>query len=118
MMPKHRGRTTINVSKIFQPCVSSKLQSKALISEITFRYRGISYLQKFLLCNRFRTLEQAPANTAICFGIFFMSHVRPILAALALFSHDTHAAISRDPEFQVGFRERSSLPPIAIMGHL
>jgi len=80
--------------------------------------RHLLSIRKFLLCNHCRTLEQAPTNTAIRFGIFFMSHVRPILAAFALFSHDTHAALSRDPEFQVGFRERSSPPPIAITGHL
>lgn len=104
----------------FQLCVSSKLQKRSAFGDHNQIYRAASLIYGN---SCFATISSRPSrllpNIAIRSGIFFMSHVRPILVAFALFSHDTHATISRDPEFQVGFRERSSLiPPIAIAGHL
>jgi len=103
----------------FQPCVSSKLQKQSTFGDHVQISCGISYLYGnscfAAISVRSGRLLRIPRYR---FGIFFMSHVRPILAAFALFSHDTHAAVSRDPEFQVGFRERSSPPSIAIAGHL
>lgn len=54
-------------------------------------------IRKFLLCNHFRSsrLLQIPRYISV-----FVNHVQPILAVLALFFRDTHAAVTRDSKFR------------------
>lgn len=71
-------------------------------------------IRKFLLCNHFRTLERAPANTAIRFvlresRLAYLGSFRFVLSRYSCRGNTRY-------EIQVSSRERLSLPPIAITG--
>lgn len=96
---------SINVSKIFSTLLFVEAPEAKWVSlEITCSdiARHPLSVRKFFFANvsaRSCRLPRIPRYISI----FFASYVRPILAAFALFSRDSHAAVSRDPKFRRAF---------------